>query len=143
MVPGCVAGSGKEEEMPMSAAIDNTVCCSPCLVLGGFDGSVARSFRRRGWDVYQTKSGPEARRLARMVSADLIVLDTFLPEESGWLTCEKLTREIPGARVVLVDPDPRRAALAEFVGAAALVGSDGLAALLELDPVEALSSTNG
>jgi ActR/RegA family two-component response regulator len=125
----------------MNLTIGDNVCCTPCLVLAGFEGAVAREFRRRGWDVYPARTGPEARRLARMVQADLVVLDTFLPEESGWLTCEKLTQEMPGVRVVLIDPDPRRAALAEFVGAAALVGSDGLAALMEIDPAEALPAT--
>jgi ActR/RegA family two-component response regulator len=124
----------------MNAANDEMVCCAPCLVLAGFDAGVARSFRRRGWDVYSAKTGPEARRLARMMEADLVVLDTFLPEESGWLTCEKLTHESPDVRVILVDPDPRRAQLAEFVGAAALVGSEGLSALTQLDPSEALSA---
>ena len=114
------------------------VCCTPCLVLAGFDAAVARAFRRRGWDVYPVNSGPEARRLARMVQADLVVLDTFLPDESGWLTCEKLTGEMPGLRVVLVDQDPRRAELAELVGAAALVGCEGLQALIEMDPADAL-----
>jgi ActR/RegA family two-component response regulator len=125
----------------MNVTIGESVCCTPCLVLAGFDGSVARSFRRRGWDVYPARTGPEARRLARMVQADLVVLDTYLPEESGWLTCEKLTTEMPGIRVVLIDSDPRRASLAEFVGAAALVGSDGLTALLEMDPTEALPTS--
>jgi len=39
--------------------------------------------RRRGWDVYPVNSGPEARRLARMVQADLVVLDTFLPTRAA------------------------------------------------------------
>jgi CheY-like chemotaxis protein len=125
----------------MNLTIGESVCCTPCLVLAGFDGAVARAFRRRGWDVYPARTGPEARRLARMVQADLVVLDTNLPEESGWLTCEKLTGELPGIRVVLIDQDPRRAALAEFVGAAAFVGSEGLSALLEMDPAEALPAS--
>jgi DNA-binding response OmpR family regulator len=118
---------------------ENTVACTPCLVLACFDAGAARAFRRRGWDVYPARSGPEARRLARMMEADLVVLDTLLPEESGWLTCEKLTREMPGVRVVLVDPAPdaQRAELAEFVGAEKLLGRlDGLEELLELDPAE-------
>jgi DNA-binding response OmpR family regulator len=118
---------------------EQTVACSPCLVLAGFDAAAARELRRRGWDVYPARTGPEARRLARMLEADLVVLDTLLPEESGWLTCEKLTREVPGVRVILVDPAPdaQRAELAEFVGAAALVGRhDGLEELLEMDPTE-------
>jgi CheY-like chemotaxis protein len=126
----------------MSTLLENTVCCSPCLVVAGLDGNAARAFRRSGWDVYSARTGPEARRLARMMEADLIVLDTLLPEESGWLTCEKLTRELPGARVVLVDADPdaHREELAEFVGAGALIARDELATLSESDPAEAMSA---
>jgi DNA-binding response OmpR family regulator len=122
---------------------EEIVACSPCLVLACFDAGAARAFRRRCWDVYTARTGPEARRLARMMEADLVVLDAELPEESGWLTCEKLTHEVPGIRVILVDaePDPQRAELAEFVGAAALVGrADGLQELLDLDPSEKLFS---
>jgi CheY-like chemotaxis protein len=124
----------------MIATTEDCVCCKPCLVLAGFDPYTARAFRRRGWDVYAARSGPEARRLARMLEADLVVLDTGLPVESGWLTCEKLTRELPDVRVVLADaePDARRAKLAAFVGAAALLSRDGLATLLERDPEPAL-----
>jgi CheY-like chemotaxis protein len=112
------------------------VTSSPCLVLAHADADwlaqTARALRRVGWDAYATGSGPEARRLARLLEADLVVLDTLLPGESGWLTCEKLTRETPGLRVVLVDeaPNGRAMDLAAFVGAAALVGSgDGLGLL--------------
>ncbi len=118
----------------MPALSSLTIRCSPCLVLAAFDAGAARAFRRHGWDVYPARNGPEARRLARMVEADLVVLDTQLPLESGWLICEKLTREMPGVRVVLVDPEPdlQRAAQAEFVGASELVGRrDGLNRLLK------------
>ena len=56
-----------------------------------------------------------------------------MPEESGWLTCDKLTGEFPMCKVVLVaaDPTPTHAAFASFVGAAALADrKDGMAALL-------------
>jgi CheY-like chemotaxis protein len=126
----------------MSIMTDDVVCCSPCLVLGGFDSVIVRAFRRSGWDVYPARTGPEARRLARMVEADLVVLDTGVDEESGWLTCEKLTREVPGIRVILVegDPDPVGADLAEFVGATALIDRDGLETLAKSDPAEALAA---
>lgn len=123
-------------------ATENAVCCAPCLVLAGFETPVARAFRRRGWDVYLARNGPEARRLARMVEADLVVLATVLPEESGWLTCEKLTREMPGVRVILVDPAPdaQREELAQFVGATSLVSRlAGLPDLVERTPAEALA----
>ncbi len=99
----------------------------PCLVLAHGDPSSAadlcRRFRRAGWDVYQTHGGPEARRLVRMLDADLAILEANLTGESGFLTCAKLIRERTGARVVLVSEDvgPRSQALAGFVGAAELV----------------------
>lgn len=109
----------------------------PCLVLAdahvAYAAASARSFRRLGWDVYEAKLGPEARRLARMLEADLVLLDAQLPGETGWLTCAKLVRERPRARVILVDdsPQPRDLHMAAFVGARGLVRRDaGMAALL-------------
>lgn len=109
----------------------------PCLVLAhrdpAYSRETARRFRRLGWDVYQTQGGAEARRLARMMGAELTVLDVDLADESGWLVCAKLRRELPAGQVVLVgDPAcPRSQQMAAFVGAAALVRPcEGLAGLL-------------
>ena len=111
--------------------------CRPCLLLAHADPVYAalasRSFRRLGWDVYAARTGPELRRLARMLEPVLVVLDTALPGESGWLTCDKLTREFPAVKVLLIDgrPTPEGDQFAAFVGAAALVPrQDGPAALL-------------
>ncbi|HTU19998.1 MAG TPA: response regulator [Gemmataceae bacterium] len=111
---------------------------SPCLILAhphvNYEALLARAFRRLGWDVYLTRSGPEARRLARMLEADVVILHADLPEESGWLTCDKLTREQPFVRVILVSDDvsPLNRELASFVGASVLVNhADGLAPLIE------------
>lgn len=110
----------------------------PCVVLAHMDATYAsetgRKLRRLGWDVYPAKGGPEARRLARMLDADLVVLGVDLGEESGWLTCAKLTRERPGGKVVLVGPqnDTRSHNMAAFVGASALVPcQESLAALVQ------------
>jgi len=109
----------------------------PCLILAhaepAYAAPVLRMFRRQGWDVYPARTGPEVRRLARMLEPQLVVLQADLPEESGWLTCDKLTDELPGVRVILVaaDPTPYHADFAAFVGADALADRrDGLAALL-------------
>jgi CheY-like chemotaxis protein len=121
----------------MSAAREENVGFRPCLVLAHTDPVYAatggRAFRRLGWDVYPARSGPEARRLARMLDAELVVLDSALPGESGWLTCDKLTAELPGIRVVLVAPNVGgwEQRFAEFVGAAAVLRhADGVPALL-------------
>jgi ActR/RegA family two-component response regulator len=111
----------------------------PCLITAHADPAVtaalSRAFRRRGWDVYTARTGPEARRLARLLSAELVVLGTDLPEESGWLTCEKLTGELPEVKVFLVgDPRAGRAeAFAAFVGAAGLVDTRHAVAALVRD----------
>jgi DNA-binding response OmpR family regulator len=121
----------------MSAANEETVGYRPCLVLAHTDPAYAamscRAFRRLGWDVYTARTGPEARRLARMLDAELVVLDAALPGESGWLTCDKLTAELPGVRVVLVAPQAGgwEQRFAAFVGASAVLRhADGVPALL-------------
>jgi DNA-binding response OmpR family regulator len=99
----------------------------PCLIVAHPDATysalVSRSFRRQGWDVYAARSGPEARRLACMMQADLMVMATDLELESGWLTCEKVTRDVPHVKVVLVGDATERqnVELARFVGAVTLV----------------------
>jgi DNA-binding response OmpR family regulator len=110
----------------------------PCLILAHADpvyaAQVVRAFRRHGWDVYPAQNGPEVRRLARMLDPQLVLLQADLPDESGWLTCDKLIGEFPTCKVVLVAAGvtPTRTAFAEFVGAADLVDRrDGMAALLD------------
>ena len=114
------------------------VVSSPCLILAhpntAYQTLLARAFRRQSWDVYLARSGPEARRLARMLEADVVILDADLPDESGWLTCDKLTREQPLARVILVSDNlsPRNQELSVFVGASVLINqAEGLATLIE------------
>jgi DNA-binding response OmpR family regulator len=124
---------------------EEVVACCPCLVFAhsdpGFAAAAGRALRRRGWDVYAARHGPEARRLARMIGADLVLLDTELPGESGWLTCAKLAGELPLVPVILVaaDPDDRSRRFASFVGASNLLGRDaGLASLVwEVDEAAA------
>ncbi len=112
--------------------------CSPCLILAhphaGPQALLARGFRRLGWDVYLARSGPEARRLAHLLAADMVILHVDLPEESGWLTCDKLVREQPLTSVILISDDvsARNQELAGFVGARALVDrAEGMLPLVE------------
>jgi DNA-binding response OmpR family regulator len=121
----------------MYAATEDFAEFRPCLILAHADpvytAQVVRAFRRLGWDVYPAQTGPQVRRLARMMQPELVVLQAELPGESGWLTCDKLTGEFPAIKVVLVasHPTPRLADFADFVGADALVNRrDGVAALL-------------
>ena len=87
----------------------------------------ARTLRKQGWDVYQARTGPEARRLARMLEPELLLMATDLEQESGWLTCEKLTREQPRVRVFLVGDvaEQRNHDYAAFVGAVRLLDGRG------------------
>lgn len=125
-------------ERNMRNGNETNIDCSPCLILAhpdpGQQGILARGFRRMGWDVYPARSGPEARRLAHLLAADMIVLHVDLPEESGWLTCDKLIREQPLASVILIGEElnTRNRDLADFVGASALLdGAGGMIPLVE------------
>jgi DNA-binding response OmpR family regulator len=87
----------------------------------------ARHFRRHGWEVHLAVSGPDARELTYALAPEIVLLDTQLPGESGWLTCAKFTMVNAGAKVILVSPEvtEEEERLAELVGAAALVGREG------------------
>jgi ActR/RegA family two-component response regulator len=109
------------------------------LVLASTDAEFAvrakHRLRRLGWEVYPVKSAASARRLIRECSPPVVVLDTDLGDESGWLLCKKLTLEQPDLRVILVSK--RRYSdlvrFADFVGAAGLVfRQDGIAGLMSV-----------
>ena len=117
----------------------------PRLVLAYADAAQAarqgRSFRRRGWEVHQTASGVEARRLAADLNPSLVILDTQLPDESGWLVCAKLRLEQPQRKIVLVDPQlsPEKERLGEFIGASATVSREADATVLFPEEVSAVA----
>jgi DNA-binding response OmpR family regulator len=109
----------------MIVPTEESVYYRPCLLIAhadsGYAARASRAFRRVGWDVYVARTGPEARRLARMLYPDLAILDADLPEESGWLTCEKLVSEQPLLRVILAG----NADAPEYEDFAAFVGATG------------------
>src|SRR5262249_51827815 len=120
----------------------------PHLVLAhpnaGYAGSICRYYRRMGWETHLARSAQEARVLARELAPAVVVLSTDLPDESGWLTCDKLLHERPGQKVVLVTArsTPANRHFAQFVGAAALVQEEaGMQALAqEIGGVPALAT---
>jgi DNA-binding response OmpR family regulator len=117
---------------------ESPVHADRCLVLAhtdlAFAALASRHLHRAGWNVYLAKSGAEARHLTNTVSPAVVVLDTDLGDESGWLICEKLSREQPSLKVILVSDclTPELSSFASFVGAAALIlRQDGMRTLLE------------
>jgi CheY-like chemotaxis protein len=118
-----------QEKMPLDL--------TPCLILAhtdiGFAARASRQLRRHGWDVYLAQTGAEVRRLAKKLAPAVVVLDVDLADESGWLLCDKLSREQDGPKVILVAGQltPQQERLASFVGATALIRQkDGISALV-------------
>src|SRR5437879_772872 len=116
----------------------NSRALRPRLVVAYADSAhaalCARHFRRLGCEVHLAHSGPDARRLAQLLAPECVILDTQLPDESGWLTCAKMMLENGAQKMVLISANvtPEEARLAEAVGAAALVcRRDGVAVLVD------------
>jgi len=94
----------------------------------------ARHFRRLGCEVHLAHSGPDACRLAQLLSPEVVIMDTQLPDESGWLTCAKMMLQNGAQKMVLVSANvtPEEMRHAETVGATALVcRRDGVMELVE------------
>jgi CheY-like chemotaxis protein len=104
----------------------------PCVVLAqSGEGGTGTRLRRLGWDTYQAGEGPEARRLAKMLEPELVVIDVALDDESAWLTCAKLAQERPEQRIILLgEASERNQKMATFVGASAIVPCDDTLAAL-------------
>lgn len=122
----------------MIARTEKPLSFRPRLVLAYADSAHAsqscRQFRRLGWEVHLASSGTEARRLARALAPKVVVLDTELKDESGWLTCAKISLEDPEQKVILVGADltPEQERFAVAVGAIALVQREqGVSALID------------
>src|SRR6266850_1175598 len=117
----------KKEVSPMIARTQKPLSFRPRLVLAYADSAhaalSARHLRRLGWEVHLASSGPDARHLAQALAPQVVILDTQLPDESGWLTCAKMVQENGAQKVVLVSAEvtEEETRLAEKVGAAALV----------------------
>ena len=133
----------------MIARTEKPMSFRPRLVLAYADSALSalssRHFRRLGWEVHSTNSGVEARRLAHALRPRIVVLETDLRDESGWLTCAKLTAGGTDARVVLLADEvtPRERSFADAVGASAVVAARaGLPALIE-EVHDAVLSTAG
>jgi DNA-binding response OmpR family regulator len=111
----------------MTGRIAPSIPRRPRLVLAYADSAYAslcaRHFRRLGWEVHLASSGPDARRLVACSEPHVVVLDTQLPEESGWLTCAKLTVGAAPLRVIMVASELTENNLqkARDAGAAAIV----------------------
>ena len=120
------SGSLYKREQPV-IFLEEHQSSPPCLFLAlqnPIDLAVAsQDLQSQGWNVVTASSGQELRCLAEHFHAELVILDTQLAGDSGWLTCAKLLLERPGARVILVanhqcDFNPE---FARFVGAAGIV----------------------
>src|SRR5260370_1377898 len=111
----------------------------PLLILAYVDSAHAvqcgRYFRRMGWEVRLVASAAEARRTASICGPRAVVLDTELPDESGWLACAKMTQEDPELRVYVLAPHRGSEASlnVKSVNAAGLV--------CRRDPIESLVET--
>jgi DNA-binding response OmpR family regulator len=122
----------------MIAQTEKQMTFRPRLVLAYADSAQAalscRHLRRQGWEVHLANSGPDARRLARLLAPQVVVLDIELRDESGWLTCAKLKLENPTQTVVLVAGKltAHAQSYADFVGAATIVErGSGMPMLME------------
>ncbi len=88
---------------------------------------IERVLRRLGWSALRAESADEVRERVAEAPGSVVILGPALADESGWLTCAKLSKPVAQAKVLIIGPDtPRNRMMARCAGAAALLS----------DPVE-------
>ena len=98
-----------------------------------FSSLAARQFRRLGWEVYLASTAEDAHRLTAALAPLVVIIDTELPEESGWLVCAKLLMDQPKPKIILIGPmySEESKQRATFLGASGFLGrTDGVTALI-------------
>src|SRR5437016_5408891 len=89
----------------------------------------AGRLRQSGWRVHRVADCESLRGLTCRMTPEVVVLPADGSDESGWLTCAKLLRAIPGLRVIVIgEQTVHGAQLARFIGAEALIPADTSAA---------------
>ena len=100
-----------------------------------YQATISRWFHRFGWTVHPAEDAASAHRLTALLAPELLVLATELPDESGWLVCDKWVRQRPELKVILITEEvtPEQERFAAFVGAVRLLSIHSApAALLEV-----------
>lgn len=120
----------------------------PTVVLGhadrGYRSEAYHYFRRLGVIFVAAETAQEARQLARLLTASVVILDAELPDESGHLTCAKIKADNPECRIVLLGHGDAADGpeFAKFAGADAFVdradGPEALTGYVLGSPVEAV-----
>jgi hypothetical protein len=113
----------------MVAARDLATSATRSVILALPESAVtaatAGRLRRKGWRVYCAATCDALRRLTCRITPEVVVLPADGSDESGWLTCAKLLREIPRLRMIVVgEPTADGADYARFIGIEALVPDD-------------------
>jgi CheY-like chemotaxis protein len=131
---------GKERKVDgiMMVGLERKLSARPRLLLAYVDSihaaRTARFLRRHGWEVHLAASGAEVYHLIQEIQPRVVVLDTELHDESGWLISAKITLDPRSPHVILLAPQRTEADLNQLsqVGACALVArKDGFEALAE------------
>src|SRR5262249_12711105 len=80
-------------EVSMIAQTDKAKSYRPSLIVAhcnaDYTALLSRSLAGLGWEVHLAATGADVRRLAWEVGPAVVILDTELDGESGWLTCNK------------------------------------------------------
>lgn len=74
-----------------------------------------------GYTVTSAENGRQALKLASTTPTDLVLLDLNLPEQNGWDTFERLTRENPLLPVIVITGRPNQLFTACNAGVGALL----------------------
>jgi DNA-binding response OmpR family regulator len=98
----------------------------------GYRARAASYLWRLGLDFASVGSAQDLHEIAQAVTLPLVVLDTDLPDESGYLTCAKIKRSRPDCRVLLLGHPAasENYRLAQFVGAEVLLDRHAMLPLL-------------
>src|ERR1044071_9551223 len=92
---------------------------------GGLRNALKLALEANGYGVQLAANGGEALSIQRKDPADVLITDIFMPDSDGCEDIDGFRKAFPGARIVVMSGDAKKAK-GEYLSAAALMGADAV-----------------
>jgi CheY-like chemotaxis protein len=92
---------------------------------GGLRNALKLALEANGYGVQLAANGGEALSTQRKDPADVLITDIFMPDSDGFEAIDGFRKAFPGARIVVMSGDAKKAK-GEYLSAAALMGADAV-----------------
>ena len=84
---------------------------------------IRETLEQSGYHVTEARDGKEALQQCRLAPADLVIMDTLMPDQDGMETTATLRREFPNVKVIAITGGSEMIGILNFLDVAKMLGA--------------------